>query len=216
MKQLIIYDLDGTLVDTLEDITCAANHMLRMLQTPGVLAREVRGYIGCGVQELVKRCVKTEDPKRIEYGVSVYRAYYARHMLDQSRLYPGAQAVLDYFKARRQAVITNKPNPFSREILTALGVADYFFEIIAGDSAYPKKPDPAAALAIMQQAGSHPEETLLIGDSPIDIETGRRAGVATVGILHGFSDKDELLAAAPDLLVRDFAELLQRAKAEVW
>lgn len=216
MKQLILYDLDGTLVDTLADITCAANHMLRILQASAVSAHEVRGYIGCGVHELVKRCLNTEDPKRIEYGVSVYRAYYARHMLDQSRLYPGAREVLDYFNARRQAVITNKPNPFSREILTALGVADYFFEIIAGDSAYPKKPDPSAARAMVQRAGSRPEETLLIGDSPIDIETGRRAGVATIGVLHGFSDKGELLAAAPDVLVQDFSELLQHAKKEDW
>ena len=216
MKQLIIYDLDGTLVDTLEDITQAANHMLRQLQAPRLSSHEIRRFIGSGVQELVRRCLKTDDPQRIEQGIMMYRTYYALHMLDSSALYPGAQEVLDYFRPRHQAVITNKPNPYSRQILTALGVANYFLEIVAGDSMYPRKPDPTATLAIMKCQGIRPEDTLLVGDSPIDIETGRNAGVMTVGIIHGFSEREELASATPDTIVANFEELLHHAKQYGW
>jgi phosphoglycolate phosphatase len=216
MKRLIVYDLDGTLVDTLEDIACAANHMLRIMQAPAVSPQEVRRHVGRGMHELVKGCLKTEELKRIEYGVKVYCAYYARHMLDHSRLYPGAQAVLDHFKQRQQAVITNKPTPFSHDILKALGVANYFAEIIAGDSGYPKKPDPTSVLSIMKKGLITPTEALLVGDSPIDIEMGRNAGVLTVSITHGLADEDELASAAPDVMVRNFEELLELAKRQEW
>ena len=216
MKRLVLYDLDGTLVDTLEDLTAAANHMLRILQAPPVSSHEVRRAVGRGVHELVRSCLKHEDPKRLAYGVDVFRAYYARHLLDHSHLYPGAQAVLEHFKGRHQAVITNKPEPFSREILERLGVAGYFVEVIGGDAGLPKKPDPAAVMALMQRHGTAPAETLLIGDSPIDVETGRNAGVLVVGVAHGLTDGPELAAARPDALVTNFQELLARAGQEGW
>ena len=216
MKRLILYDLDGTLVDTLEDLTVAANHMLRMLQAPPVSSQEVGRAVGRGVHELVRSCLKSDDPKRLAYGVDVFRAYYARHLLDRSQLYPGAQEALEHFKDRHQAVITNKPEPFSREILERLGVAGYFVEVIGGDANVPKKPDPAAVLALMQRHGVVPAETLLIGDSPIDVETGRNAGVMVVGVAHGLTDEPALAAARPDALVKNFQALLERAQQEGW
>lgn len=216
MKRLIAYDLDGTLVDTLEDIAVAANHMLRVLQAPAVPPHEVRRYVGRGVHQLVSGCLKADDPKRIEYGVSVFRAYYARHLLDHSRLYPGARAVLEHFRERDQAVITNKPNPFASQILEALGVAGYLCEVIAGDAGYPKKPDPEALCSLMAKRQVAPGETVVIGDSPIDMEAGRRAGALTVAIAHGLTDEEELVLAAPDALVKDFEGLLELAKRDAW
>ena len=113
-------------------------------------------------------------------------------------------------------VITNKPNPYSRAILEGLGVASFFSDIIGGDSEYPKKPDPAALVAVMGQAGITVHEVLFIGDSPVDIEAGRRAGVLTIAVAHGLSDERELQAASPDVAVRDFAELLQLAQRHGW
>ena len=212
--KLIIYDLDGTLVDTLQDITQAANHMLAQLGLPPKPAEEIRRYIGSGLHEMVHRCLQTNDTRYIQQGAKLYRAFYTQHLLDFSRLYPDAQAVLDYFKAHRQAVITNKPNPYSRQILEALGVASYFFRFIAGDEEFPKKPDPAAVQALMRAAGATPSETVFIGDSLIDIETGRQAGVVTVGIEHGFAENGELSSA--DLLVKNFSSLLEAAKKDRW
>ncbi len=216
MKRLIIYDLDGTLVDTLEDITEAANHMLTQLKGTPLAADAVRRLVGKGLQQLVADCLKTEDPQRVAEGLKMYRAYYGQHLLDHSRLYPGAREVLEHFKERHQVVITNKPNPYSRELLTALGVAGYFREIIAGNSAYPRKPDPAAVVAVMAATHAAAPDALLVGDSPIDVETGRNAGVFTVAVTHGLADEEELARAGPDAVVRDFDELLKRAKQEGW
>ncbi len=216
MKRLIVYDLDGTLVDTLEDITRAVNHMAQQFDAPALAADEVRRFVGHGLHQLVKSCLKTDDPRRIERGAKIYRAYYADHLVDHSRLYPGVREVLEHFKGRTQVVVTNKPNPFSRDILHALDVERYFWNVIAGDEEYPKKPDPTAVRSLMDQAGVSPNDTLLIGDSPIDVQTGRSAGVVTVGVLHGFADATDLSAAAPDALVRDFTELLRVANQQAW
>jgi len=216
MKRLIIYDLDGTLVDTLEDITEAANHMLTQLGAEPLSAEAVRRLVGKGLEQLVANCLKTQDAGRITEGLAIYRAYYGRHLLDHSRLYPHAREVLEHFKTRHQAVITNKPDPYSRTLLAALDVAGYFHDIIAGNSAYPRKPDPAAVAAVMAATRTTPADTLLVGDSPIDVETGRSAGVFTVAVAHGLADEAELVRLGPDAIVRDFEELLRRAQEEGW
>jgi len=214
--RLIIYDLDGTLVDTLDDITQAANVMLRQMGRPPLSPAQVRPLIGHGVHDLVRRALDTVEPTRVEEGVKRFRAYYAQHFLDRSRLYPGAAEVLVYFRSRHQAIITNKPNPFSREILTGLGVAEYFVELIAGDSPHPKKPNPAAVHAVMACCGVTPADTVFVGDSAIDVETGRNAGVLTVGVTHGFGDAQELAAASPEAIVQNFQELLELAQRRGW
>ena len=212
----IVYDLDGTLVDTLADITQSVNHMLARLDRPPQPASAIRRAVGRGLRELVRSCLQVDDATLIEQGMTIYRAFYTQHLLDHSGLYPGAIPLLEHFRGRRQAVITNKPNPYSKEILTRLGVADFFFMIVAGDADFPKKPDPASLLAIMRGSGAGPQETVFIGDSAIDVQTGKQAGAVTIGIEHGFADDGELAAAAPDLIVRDFHELLATATARGW
>lgn len=218
MMRLILYDLDGTLVDTLEDITASANDMLAALGLPAVDASSVRGYVGRGVRELVKRCLATDDDTQLERGLRLYREHYGRHLLDHSRLYPGAREVLEHFQrlGRSQAVITNKPDPYSTQILAGLGVAAYFTAIVAGDARYPKKPDPASLRALMERHGAAASDTVFIGDSPVDVEAGRRAGVLTVAMTHGLSDAHELDAAAPDETVESFAALQALAVTQRW
>ncbi len=216
MKSLIIYDLDGTLVDTREDIARAANHMQDQMGHPKMTTEEICRHVGRGLHALIQGCLQTEEPKMIEKGSKIYRDHYARHMLDSSRLYPGTLEILGYFKERNQAVITNKPNPFSYELLNALGVADYFFEIIPGNSGHAHKPDPGSIFHLMKNRNTGPEETLFIGDSLIDIETGRNAGVETVVLTHGFGTLDELQSAAPAAIFPDFKELLEAAKKKGW
>lgn len=216
MKRLIIYDLDGTLVDTLEDIARATNHMLTQLRAEPLPLEDIRKLIGRGLPDLVRGSLKTDDEERLVRGIQIYRAYYTHHLLDHSRLYSGAEAILEHFRRRRQAVVTNKPDPYSREILEALGVADYFFEIVTGSSFHPKKPHPAAVLALMRCEEVSPEETMLVGDSPIDVQTGRSAGVFTVCLTHGLASRDELASADPDLMAASFEELLGLAEARGW
>lgn len=197
-------------------MTRATNETLRVLQLPPVAEADVRRAVGRGVHELVKDCLRTDEPKRVARGVELFRAFYARHLTDRSRLYPGAREVLERFRPRGQAVVTNKPDPFATDLLAALGVREYFFEIVAGDSRYPKKPDPAAVLALMRQRGVEPEQTVLVGDSPIDMETGRRAGVFTAAVAHGFSDAAELSAAGAQVVVEGFDQLLAYAQVNGW
>lgn len=226
VKRLVIYDLDGTLVDTRRDLVHANAY--------------VRARVGAEPQ----RILKGNDPKLVEHVEALFSTYYVHHAYEHSQLYPGAQQVLDYFNGRVQAVLTDRPNPSARDLLEALGVLSYFLDIIpppvtppkaaspvargsasrcvpgggiiAGDSSYPKKPHPAGALALMAKVGVRPEDTLLIGDSPIDIETGRSAGLFTIAVSHGMTGASELRASRPDFLADDFAHLLEFAKRHKW
>ena len=215
-KRLILYDLDGTLVDTRVDITHAANHMRTQMGLAPLPQAEVCRSVGLGLHQLVQSCLETQEAARIEQGMAIYRAHYSAHLLDHTALYPSVKEVLEHFRERAQAVVTNKPDPYSRRILERLGVAGYFLEIVAGNSGWPKKPDPAGILAVMQKAGATPEQTVLVGDSSIDVQSGARAGIATVGVAQGFCERAELEAAGPNALVENFSQLLELARGQGW
>ena len=214
--RLIVYDLDGTLVDTRTDIARATNHMRARVGLPSLPEKEICGYVGLGLTRLVEGCLGPADPAKVEEATRIYRAFYSQHLLDHAALYPGVREVLEHFQERNQAVITNKPDPYSRQILEALGLAGYFLEIVVGNSGYAKKPDPESLLVLMRREGAPPEGTLFIGDSPVDVETGFRAGVTTAVVTQGFSKREELERAGPDYLVRGFPELLELARGRSW
>ncbi|HTL47369.1 MAG TPA: HAD-IA family hydrolase [Verrucomicrobiae bacterium] len=216
MKQLIAYDLDGTLVDTRKDIVLSVNHMLESMGAPSMADRDVERCVGFGLRELVRRTLKTDDSKALERGAKIFRAHYEEHMMDHTRLYPGAKDVLEFFKGRRQAVLTNKPNPFSENMLAQLGTASYFCAVLTGDPGKPKKPDPTAFLELLDRERVPPSAALFVGDSGIDFETGRRAGVETVIITHGFVPENELKSLTPDHLVQSFEALLDLARKKSW
>lgn len=216
MKKLIAYDLDGTLADTRLDIVHSVRHMLSVMEAPPLEASEIETCVGRGLHHLIRSTLKTEEPKRVERGAKIFREHYAQHMLDHTRLFDGAREVLEHFRGRKQAVLTNKPNPFSDLMLEGLGVRAYFVSVIAGDPGRPKKPDPAGFQELLAREGLDPREALYIGDSPVDIETGRRASVETVVITHGFTGENELKSLSPDHLVRSFGELLEKARALGW
>lgn len=190
--------------------------MLTMMGEAKLAREEIWTYVGRGLHHLIKSCLKTSDEKKIEQGAKIYRKHYGEHMMDHSRLYPGTAEFLQYFKSRKQMVLTNKPNPFSQDLLNELGVGAYFFEVVAGNSGYPQKPSPAALLEIMERESVRPEEALMVGDSLVDTETARAAGIEIVLITHGFSDQNELKLARPDALVDGFPELLELAKKKGW
>ena len=216
MKKLVIYDLDGTLVDTRLDIIRSVHHMLREMGEPSLPDETIQRYVGRGLSELIKRCLRTEDDARVAEGVRRYRAYYAHHYLDHSRLLPGTRTVLQQFRDRRQVVLTNKASPFSQRLLEELGVASYFAEIITGDGPYPNKPDPTSTRALIERAGVTREQVLMVGDSEVDIQTGRNAGVLTVIVAHGFVSREELESFKPDALVGDFRALIALAIQRAW
>lgn len=216
MKKLILYDLDGTLVDTRRDIINGVRHALEMLKGPDLTDDEIKDCVGTGLHALIKQVFRTEDEKLADKGSKLYREHYKKHMLDHTHLYAGARECLEYFKDRKQAVITNKPNPFSSQILEALGVAHFFIAIVAGDNGLPFKPDPAAIHHLMEETGATNGEVLFVGDSGIDIQAARNAEVEIVTLSHGFANEATLREAKPDHIVRDFAELLRLAQEKGW
>ncbi len=215
-KRLIIYDLDGTLVDTAQDIADATNHMLKILTGNALPAEEIRAFVGKGLHDLVRRALNTADEALVEQGTRLFGEYYSQHLLTHSRLYLFAKETLQHFRDRIQAVITNKPDPFVRPLLRGLEVEEYFAHVIATGGGYPKKPDPTAIRELMVRERFDASQTLMVGDSLIDIETGRNAGVLTVILAHGFQDREALTAALPDALVADLPEFLALAKQQKW
>lgn len=216
MKKLILYDLDGTLADTRQDIINGVRYALETLKGPELTDDEIKECVGTGLHELIKQAFRTEDEKLMNQGSQLYREHYKKHMLDHTHLYAGARECLEHFKDRKQAVITNKPNPFSFQILQALGVAPYFTAVLTGDNGLPFKPDPAAIHHLMEETHAAEEEVLFIGDSLIDIQAARNAGVEILTLSHGFASEATLRGSKPDYIVQDFAQLLGLAKEKMW
>ena len=216
MKKLILYDLDGTLVDTRRDIINSVRYALKTLNGPELTDDEIKDCVGTGLHALIKQAFRTDDEKLADRGSKLYREHYKKHMLDHTHLYGGACECLEYFKDRKQAVITNKPNPYSSQILEALGVAHYFIAILAGDNGLPFKPDPAAIRHLMLDTDSTEEEVIFVGDSSVDIQAARNAGVEVVTLSHGFASEAALREAKPDHIVHNFAEILRLAQEKGW
>jgi phosphoglycolate phosphatase len=215
-KRLIIYDLDGTLVDTGDDIVQSVNSMMQQLGRTPLNRGDIIPCIGGGLRPLVVSCLKTDDPRLVEQGMKLYRAHYTDHLLYRTVLYPSARRLLERFKDRHQAMVTNKPNPFTATILNGLGIAHFFVDVITGDSGYPRKPDPTAIHLLMEKTQVTGQETVFVGDSAIDVETGHHAGVFTVAVTHGFGDPASLSFAQPHLLVPDLNGLIAVANREGW
>ncbi|MFA5168693.1 MAG: HAD-IA family hydrolase [Candidatus Omnitrophota bacterium] len=216
MKKLILYDLDGTLVDTRRDIINGVRYALEVLKGPDLTDNEIKDCVGTGLHALIKQVFRTEDEKLADQGSRLYREHYKKHMLDHTKLYSGVREFLEYFKDRKQAVVTNKPNPFSSQILEALGVAHFFFAILAGDNGLPFKPDPAAIRHLIEKTDAIAEEVIFVGDSPVDIQAARNAGVEVVTLSHGFASEATLREAKPDHIVHDFSQLLRLTREKGW
>jgi phosphoglycolate phosphatase len=209
--RLVVFDLDGTLVDSVGDLARAVNDALARL-APGAETlplESVRTFIGNGARKLMTRSL---DAARIEIDVEAtlptFLDCYRARMLETTRLYPGVTEALERLSDRPLAVLTNKPGEMSRTILEALGVAACFFRILGGGDGLAIKPDPAGLRVLMAEAGALAEQTAMVGDSAIDVDTGRAAGARTVGVTYGFAP-ESLRAAPPDLLVDDLRRLAQ-------
>lgn len=203
--RLVVFDLDGTLVDSSGDLCAALNETLRRLgpETPPLVTEAVRKMIGSGARVLVARGLEaTGIEADLDSALGIFLESYRARLLDSTRLYPGAHEMLETLRDKTLAVLTNKPGDLSRTILEGLGVSAHFARVCGGGDGHPKKPDPRALRWLMQELDAPASATGLVGDSAIDVETGRAACVATVGIRGGF-DPEGVAAAAPDRLVDD-------------
>ncbi len=204
---LLIFDLDGTLVDTRQDLANSVNFVRKAFGFPALNLAEVMLYVGDGVHKLMVRALKSQERRRIDEAIVIFRRHYRQHCLDFSTLYDGALEVLDHFRAKKMAVISNKPDEFTLTILKGLRVDHYFKIILGGDSQPELKPSPAPILYILEELGVPPEKAVIIGDGATDIESGKRAGIHTCAVTYGFRSRDPLAQLQPELMIEHMREL---------
>jgi phosphoglycolate phosphatase len=205
--QLLIFDLDGTLIDSAEDLARSVNAMREKMGLPILSHAEIATFVGHGVANLVRRSLGAEAPEgKVQEGIDFFLAYYREHMLDHTVTYAGVREALDELTDRQLAVLTNKPVRFSELILQGLGIADRFRFIYGGNSFEQKKPDPVGAHKLMNDLQVPPRQTIMIGDSDTDVLTGKNAGIWTCGVTYGFGAYT-LEKAPPDVIIDDLRQL---------
>src|SRR5579863_8488804 len=214
--KLLIFDLDGTLIDSRLDLIHSVNAMLRHFGRPELPGDVIASYVGDGAPMLVRRALG--DPRNeglIKEGLEHFLGYYRVHKLDHTHLYDGIKPMLTAVRksngiSRQMAVLSNKPVIPSRAIVEALGLAEFFVYIYGGNSFSTKKPDPKGAQAILRETKTRPEQALMVGDSSVDVITGRNASLWTRGVTYGFAPHT-LCEAPPDVTAdspQDLADLL--------
>ena len=205
--QLVVFDLDGTLVDSKVDLALSVNATRAQMGLGPLPLDLIASYVGHGVTVLLRRALGDQaSEENVEKGLAFFLDYYRLHMLDNTSTYPGVREALEELRDRKLAVLTNKPVHFSREMLTRLGVAAHFAFIYGGNSFPLKKPDPIGVHRLMGDLKVSPQETIIVGDSDTDVLTGRNAGIWTCGVTYGFG-ATTLAEVPPDLLLDDLREL---------
>jgi len=211
--KLLVFDLDGTLIDSCKDLCNSVNATLRHCGRSPVADKEIAGFIGDGALMLVRRALFNGGPvdeAQLAQAYDFFLAYYREHKLDFTYAYSGVLEALTALRdgpydTRIMAVLTNKPVRPARAICQALGLAPFFLGIYGGNSFQTKKPDPEGLLAVMREAGARPDETVMIGDSDVDVLTARNAGAWSIGCTFGLAPHT-LLATPPDVSLDEPAD----------
>jgi phosphoglycolate phosphatase len=205
-----IFDLDGTLVDSLADIATAMNHSLAHHGLPTHPIPDYRHYVGEGVMQLVRKAVPADRDGLHDSVLAVYRAYYAEHLFDQTYVFPGIPGVLSALAAEgvRLAVLSNKSDAFTRRLVEGLLPEVPFVAVYGERPGVPRKPDPTAALGLAGELGVAPGDCAFVGDTPVDMNTARNAGMYGVGVTWGFRSAEELRATGARSLATTSEELL--------
>ena len=214
--KFVIFDLDGTLDDSRLDLVHSVNAALRHIQRPELPDDVIASYVGDGAPALMQRALGAEasDEGLGRRGLEFFLSYYREHKLDHTTVYEGIPDALAGIqnhgngRSRQMAVLTNKPVVPSRAIVQALGLGRFFMQVYGGNSFATKKPDPEGARRLLLETEVRPEETVIVGDSHVDVETGQNAGLWTVAVNYGFAPHT-LQVNPPDVLVDEPQELAQ-------
>jgi phosphoglycolate phosphatase len=212
--QLLVFDLDGTLIDSRLDLVHSVNAMLRHFERPELPDEVVASYVGDGAPMLVRRALgDPKDQKFLKAALAYFLAYYKVHKLDHTHVYDGIKESLAAIHSsnglrRKMAVLSNKPVHPSRAIVEALGLGQFFLHVYGGNSFPTKKPDPQGARSLLKETKTRPQEAVMIGDSSFDVVTGRNAGMWTCGVTYGFAPHT-LCEAPPDAVVDKPGELAE-------
>lgn len=207
---VIVFDLDGTLIDSKLDIANSLNWTLEKMGYPALPMKTIEGFVGNGIGPLISRTVQEAGaPEREEEVFDVFRRRYWDHLLDNTRLFPGVAQTIEEFRGRyAMAVVSNKPERYTVKIVERLGLAPVMNGAVYGGDTLPrKKPDPAALMQIAEKYGAPTSRMVMVGDSAVDVLTGKNAGCATIGVTYGFRGTAELVEAGADMLIDEFGQL---------
>ena len=202
----IIFDLDGTLIDSVTDLANSVNYTLAGIGLPLHTREEIRSYVGDGVQKLIKRSLGQDHLEKFDQAFAIFMDHYDLHCTDNTVVYPGVAETLPLLAEKYSlGVLTNKSLKFSVKILRSLGIDSYFKEVLGGDSLPTKKPAPAGIFHLAEKWHLMPEQIAMVGDHATDIEVGKRAGCKTVFINGGIGETRGLTS---DIAIDSFAELM--------
>jgi phosphoglycolate phosphatase len=204
--RLLIFDLDGTIADTLEDITASLNFALTKLGRPPVPLASVRRFVGDGLDALLLRALG-DRAEFLDDARGIYTVHHSRHQGDRSRLYPGVAGTLRFYGAIPLALVSNKTLDFVQPLLDRLGIGGTFRVVIGADSGLPLKPAPDALLRILKDLDVPPAAAAMVGDGTTDVRAGRAAGVTTCAVTYGYRSEEELRQAGPDHVVHAMTDI---------
>lgn len=206
---LVIFDLDGTLIDSKLDLVHSVNAARAYMGLAPISADLVASYVGSGAPVLMRRALGPDASEaEVHTALRYFLDYYRDHMLDNTYLYPGVREALDrmHGAGTQMAVLTNKPVRFSQALVSGLGLGSHFFRIYGGNSFEQKKPDPVGILTLLEESGIAKERTIMVGDSNVDVRTARNAQVRACGVTYGFQP-ETFEQDPPDLVVDDMQQL---------
>ena len=206
---LMVFDLDGTLADSLPDLTVAANYAGRRLGLPERLPEVVAGMIGGGERKFMERLAGPGNQALVDDLLALYLDYYSAHCAELTRLYPGVRETLEKLAGKNLAVLSNKLQRLTEQVLQALGIAHFFRACRGGGPELPLKPSPEPLTALIRDLGAEPGRTLMVGDKLADLSTARGAGARMAVVTYGYGDLESLRAAAPDFLLARFDQLVE-------
>ncbi|MFY9269765.1 MAG: HAD-IA family hydrolase [Candidatus Manganitrophaceae bacterium] len=204
---LLIFDLDGTLIDSKRDIAASVNLTFRDLGLPEKSLEVIYGYVGNGVRRLIIDTLETEDNDLIQHSLEIFERHYLEHLLDETDLYPGMREVLHHFRNRKKAVVTNKPALYSDRIIDGLETRKDFDLVVGSNPLVNLKPHPDMILLALERLEVPPSEAVMIGDSVNDVQAARAAGIRSCGVGYGLSDPDLLRAEQPDYFAETVTDL---------
>ena len=204
--KLIIFDLDGTLIDSLKDITIAVNYATRPYGIAEKSISEMGDLLGTGISILIDRVLGDRRDELKEDVLKRFMDYYSAHLVEHTTIYPGVVDLLENLAGYKRAVVTNKREQFAKTMLNELGLGSYFDSILGSDSVGAKKPSPVPLLHLLDLYKLDPSEAVMVGDSEIDIAAGKGAGVRTVGVTYGYREREALEGA--DFIIDDIRDLL--------
>ncbi len=212
--ELVLIDLDGTLVDSVPDLAYAADAMMRDLGLPERGEDAVRNWVGNGVEKLVKRTLtgtleEEPDAAFFEKAYPIYYKYYLESNGQYSRLYPGVKEGLEILKAKglKLGCVTNKAESFTLPLLKAKGVFDFFEIVVSGDTLPQKKPAPEPLWHAAKYFNVKPENSLMLGDSQHDVKAARNAGFSIIAVTYGYNHGEDINSVSPDAVIDSFLEL---------